>query len=60
MLDRHVGLVDPVIDEVVGHRDTVDVDDHPGARAILEGRQPADRVAVLVVRLEVAGADLML
>ena len=60
MLDRGVGLVDPVIGQVLGHRDAVDVEDHPGARAVLEGRQPGHRVAVLAIGHEAVSADLLL
>ena len=47
VLDRGFGLVNPIIDQVLRNRDAVDVEDHPAARAILEGRQPGHRVAVL-------------
>ena len=31
VLDRGVGIVDPVVGQVVGHRDTVDIEDHPAS-----------------------------
>ena len=40
---------------MIGHPNTIDIEDHPAARAVLEGRQPDHRVAVLLVWLQVAG-----
>jgi hypothetical protein len=57
MLDSRFRLIDPVVGHVFRDRNSVHIEDHPRARAILKGRQPRRGIAVDAVRLELVPAD---